>query len=320
MSKALPEAVAGALARPKPQGEILHVRRARPPSIPATAAAAGRHKADSHTLSTHTLQPVSPVRPLAPYVGGKRNLSRRLVALIGAQPHEVYAEPFVGMGGVFFRRDRRPPQEIINDLSGDVACLFRVLQEHYPALMDELKFKLSGRNEFDRLMGQDPDTLTDLRRAARFLYLQSLAFGGKVAGRNFGVSYGRSARFDVTRLGPQLQEVHDRLSGIVIERMEFAAFLTRYDRPTTLFYCDPPYWGSEDYYGKTLFSRDDFETLNAALKALKGRFILSINDVPEIREMFGWADMEAVELTYRLSGRATRAGELIITGGGNGGP
>lgn len=266
------------------------------------------------------LMPVAPVRPPAPYVGGKRSLSRRLCELIESTPHKVYAEPFAGMGGVFFRRKARPPAEIINDLSGDVACFFRVVQEHYPALMDELKFKLSSRAEFDRLMRQDPDTLTDLRRAARFLYLQRLAFGGKVTDRSFGVSYGQPARFDITRMSVQLQEIHDRLSGVVIEQLGFAAFLARYDRPGTLFYCDPPYWGGEDYYGKALFARADFESLAAALKGLEGHFILSLNDVPEVREMFAWADLQPVELTYRLSGRATRAAELIITGGGKGGP
>lgn len=49
--------------------------------------------------------PVVPVRPVAPYIGGKRNLSRRLVERIGAVSHDTYAEVFVGMGGVFFRRD-----------------------------------------------------------------------------------------------------------------------------------------------------------------------------------------------------------------------
>jgi Site-specific DNA methylase len=105
------------------------------------------------SVESSPLAPVQPVKPLAPYVGGKRNLARRLVAQIQQVPHTTYAEPFVGMGGVFFRRDMKPRQEVINDLSGDVACLFRILQEHYVPLIDELRFKLTSRHEFDRLMG-----------------------------------------------------------------------------------------------------------------------------------------------------------------------
>ena len=264
------------------------------------------------------LRPVQPVKPLAPYVGGKRNLSRRLVEMIGRTPHSTYAEPFVGMGGVFFRRDLRPPQEVINDLSGDVATLFRVVQEHLPALMDELRFKLSSRHEFDRLMAQNPESLTDLRRAARFIYLQTLAFGGRVSARHYGVSMGQRARFDVNQLVPRLQDVHDRLSGVSIEQLPFDRFIARYDRPSTLFYCDPPYWGCEDDYGRAMFSRTDFERLSDCLKAVRGRFILSLNDVPEVRHLFAWAEIEAVELTYSVSGRPTPAREVIIQGGGGG--
>ena len=58
------------------------------------------------------LKPVQPVRPVAPYLGGKRVLSKRLVEIIGSTPHRSYAEPFVGMGGVFFRRTKRPKKEV----------------------------------------------------------------------------------------------------------------------------------------------------------------------------------------------------------------
>ena len=159
----------------------------------------------------------------------------------------------------------------------------------------------------------DPDTLTDLERSARFLYLQRTAFGGKVSGRNFGVSADRSARFNLTTLEPMLEAIHERLSGVVIECLPYAEFITRYDKPGTLFYLDPPYWGCENDYGKNIFSRDDFEALAIQLKAIKGQFILSINDVPEIRELFDWAEIEAVETTYSISkSKGKRVGELIV--------
>lgn len=260
---------------------------------------------------------VAPVRPPAPWVGGKRALAGRLTALIADTPHEVYAEPFVGMGGVFLRRRSRPRAEYINDYSGDVANLFRILQRHYPQFIETLRFQISGRREFERLSRADPSTLTDLERAGRFLYLQRLAFGGKVEGRNLGVSHGRPPGFDLTRLAPQLEELHERLAGVLIENLPFEVFIARYDRPGVLFYCDPPYWGTEDYYGRALFQRSDFETLAAVLRALTGRFILSINDVPEIRELFAWASIEPVTLKYGLAAEGpTAARELIITGGG----
>lgn len=263
---------------------------------------------------------VAPVRPAAAYIGGKKRLAEQIVRLIEAVPHSVYAEPFVGMGGVFFRRAWAPTLEVINDISRDVATLFRILQRHYPQFMETLKFQVTSRREFERLSDTDPGTLTDLERAARFLYLQRLAFGGKVAGRNFGVEYSTSARFDITKLGPLLEAIHERLSGVVIECLPWQAFLQRYDRAETLFYLDPPYWGSETDYGAGVFDRADFITLADALAQISGRFLLSINDVPETREIFRHFRVDPVTTRYSVAGGCwADAHEIVVSGPGQSG-
>jgi DNA adenine methylase len=261
------------------------------------------------------MESVIPVNPLAGYVGGKKQLARTIIARIGAIDHELYAEPFVGMGGVFLRRPNRPKVEAINDASQDVATFFRVLQRHYQAFLDVLKWQVTSRAEFARLAAQDPATLTDLERSARFLYLQRLSFGGKVASRSFGISTSGPARFDITCLVPLLEAVHERLAGVWIDCLGWEAFIERWDRPKTLFYLDPPYWGTEHYYGRGLFERSDFERLSAALQRLQGRFILSLNDVPEVRERFAWASIETVELSYQAGGadHTKRVREVVIT-------
>lgn len=257
---------------------------------------------------------VAPVAPAAGWIGGKRNLAARLVALIERIPHDGYAEPFVGMGGVFLRRRSRPRVEVINDASGDVATFFRVLQEHYPYLLDMLRFRVASRGEFERLRALPAERLTDLQRAARFLYLQRLAFGGRVDGRTFGVDSRQGARFNVTRIEPMLADLHERLAGVVIERLDFAEFLRRYDRAGMLFYLDPPYWGSEGDYGAGLFGRNDFARLAAALRGLRGRFLLSLNDTPEVRELFAGFSLRELSTTYTLArGKTKRAAELLIS-------
>lgn len=266
---------------------------------------------------TNPLTPVTPVAPVAPWIGGKRNLAKRICAILDAIPCTTYAEPFVGMGGIFLRRTRCPRAEVINDAGRDVANLFRLLQRHYPQFLDVLRFQLTTRVEFNRLVDTNPDTLTDLERAARFLYLQRTAFGGKVSGRNFGVQTGRPGRFNLTTLEPMLEDLHSRLAGVVIECLDFGEFIRRYDTPGTLFYLDPPYWGSEGDYGKHLFTRADFQRLADHLRAVQGGFLMSINDVPEIREIFVWARIEEVQTTYSIGGKGQSkpAAELLIRGG-----
>lgn len=264
-------------------------------------------------VNRELLRDVPNTQPPAAWIGGKRTLAPRLVKMIEQVSHQTYAEPFVGMGGVFFRRRQAPRTEVINDRSGDVVNLFRILQRHYPQFMDTLKFQITSRREFERLKACDPATLTDLERAARFIYLQKLAFGGKVQGRNFGVQHSGSARFNLTRLAPLLEDVHERLAGVVIENLDWLAFINRYDRQGVLFYLDPPYFGCEDDYGKALFERDQFEVMADRLKSLQGSFILSINDRPEIRDIFSGFPVEGAELTYSVSGgKGTEARELIF--------
>jgi len=260
---------------------------------------------------------IEPVKPLAAYMGGKRNLAGRIVPMIEKTPHHCYVEVFVGMGGIFFRRRLQPKAEVINDASREVANLFRIVQRHYVPFMDFMKHQLTTRAEFERLAATDPSTLTDLERAARFIYLQRTGFGGKIEGRTFGTQRTASARFDVTKVAPMIEDVHGRLTRVVIECLDWRELIDTYDGPGTLFYLDPPYYGTEHVYGRELFSREDYAELAERLGRLKGRFIMSINDVKPIRETFAAFKLQKVRTTYTVGGgkKATSAGELIITPG-----
>ncbi|TDX19714.1 hypothetical protein [Rhodovulum visakhapatnamense] len=133
-----------------------------------------------------------------------------------------------------------------------------------------MRFQITSRREFERLRACDPATLTDLEHAARFLYLQRLAFGGRPSDV-FGVQPGCGSRFSLAKVGPLFDSAHSRLDGVVFENLPWQEVLARYDGPQALFYLDPPYWGGEDDYGKGLFdrastpSRLDFGSLGGEL-------------------------------------------------------
>ncbi len=258
---------------------------------------------------------VSPCKPVAAYLGSKSKLADRLVTIIDQIPHQLYAEVFIGMASVFLRRWRRPDAEVINDRNSEVANLFRILQRHYVQFMDVLKWQLTTRADFARLLATNPTTLTDLERAARFLYLQKTAFGGKTTGQSFGTSKSGGARFDITKLTSILEDVHERLSSVVIENLNYADLITTYDGPDTLFYMDPPYYGCEKDYGKDLFNRDQFALMAEQLSKIEGTFILSLNDHPEVRQIFKNYRFLSVETTYTIAGgeNSMAAPEVIIS-------
>ncbi len=255
--------------------------------------------------------------PPAAYLGGKRNLARRLCALIGTIPHRAYIEPFVGMGGVFLRRPKPAPVEVINDLAGDVANLFRVVRRHYEPLIEEMRWLLAGRFEFGRQMRVDPTTLTDIERAARFLYLQRLAFGGRITGRTFGVRKDQSSRVQLALLRAELKMLHRRLEPVTIEQLPYGELIRRYDQDRALFYLDPPYDETEGY-GVT-FGRDDYLAMAEQLAGIKGQFLMSINDTAFVRSAFARFSIQEVQTTWMLSTAATGGGkrvtELLISNG-----
>ncbi len=114
-----------------------------------------------------------------------------------------------------------------------------------------------------------------------------------------------------------LEDLHSRPSGVVIECLDWSDFIPRYDGPETLFYLDPPYWGCEDDYGKAMFERADFQRMGQLLADIKGRFILSLNDLPEVRETFAGFDLTEVGTSYTISGKrnepAGDRAELLIS-------
>lgn len=178
--------------------------------------------------------------------------------------------------------------------------------------MEIMRFQISSRKDFERLRNTNPASLTDLERAARFLYLQKLGFGGKVDSV-FGVSVGQP-RFSMARLEPLLDAASERLDGVVFESLDWADLIRRYDGKDTLFYLDPPYLGGESDYGKGMFDRAQFGKMAEVLSSIDGAFLLSINDHPEIRSAFADFYFEEVSLKYTIGkSNATEASELFIS-------
>ena len=98
----------------------------------------------------------------------------------------------------------------------------------------------------------------------------------------------------------------------MIENLDWHDVITRYDRPHTLFYCDPPYWQTEGYGNE--FNWDQYEALEGFMTGSAGTVILPINDHPDIRKLFSNFHIVEFEYEYTLScgGDTTSGTELVI--------
>ncbi len=249
------------------------------------------------------------VSPLVPWIGGKRRLAKHLLPLF--PEHSCYVEPFCGAAALFFMKDP-VDAEVLNDINGDLVSLYRVVKHHLDEFISQFRFSLSSRQMFDWLRETPAEPLTDIQRAARFYYLQKLGFGGKVDGRTFGTATTSPPRINLLRIEEDLSAAHLRLSRTYIEHLEWAECIRRYDRAHTLFYCDPPYWGTEGY--GTGFGLDQYDHMAALARSIKGRMVISVNEIPEMRKAFAGLTMETVGINYTVggAGKSCPRHELII--------
>ena len=248
--------------------------------------------------------------PIIPWIGGKRGLADRLLPLF--PPHSCYVEPFAGAAAIFFLK-HPSDVEVLNDINGDLVNLYRVVQHHLEEFVRQFKWALTSREVFKWLQVTPQVTLTDIQRAARFYYLQHACFGGKVAGQSFGTATTTPPGLNLLRIEETLSAAHLRLAGTYIENLPWSECVDKYDRPHTFFYMDPPYWQLEGY--GVPFPIAEYRAMADTLARIKGRAIVSLNDHPDMREVFSAFPMETVDISYIVNskeGYGADRRELVI--------
>lgn len=211
---------------------------------------------------------------------------------------------------MFFHKEPSPV-EVLNDLDGEILNFYRVCQIHPNELSKYLATFIVSRTWFRLVSITPPEALTDIQRAARFLYLQKNSFGGRVVGQNYASHVIQRPSFKPEDVERVITAAHLRLKSVQLEQLPYEQVLTKFDRPTTFYFLDPPYYGHKLY--RFNFSAEQFAEMAERLRKLHARFLLTINDVPEVRQLFKGFHMLGYTLAYsaqRSVGR--RYKELLI--------
>ena len=247
-------------------------------------------------------------RPLIPWIGGKRRLARFILPLF--PEHACYCEPFAGAAALLFAKE--PSEcEVLNDINGDLVNLYRVVKFHLEPFIQEFKHSLISRQMYNWSKETPKETLTDIQRAARFYFLQKCGFGGRVDRHAFGTSAMRPSSMNPLRIEEDLSLAHLRLARAYIEHLDWYECVRRYDRPGTLFYCDPPYYGTEGY--GVDFGIEQYDRLAELARTIQGKMLISVNDIPEMRAAFEGFSMQTVDINYSVDKlKPTARKELII--------
>ncbi len=252
-------------------------------------------------------------KPIVVWPGGKSSLLAHLLPLIPADA-KCYCEVFGGGAALLLAKPRHPGQvEVYNDSFGELVNAFRMAKHHHPELIRELEFTPNSRAEMARQ--KSAPALTEIQRAAAFLHTRMISFGGD--GGSFGVdkSSGSGACNSTVYLAEKIRAFAARFDRVAVECLDWQRCLDLYDTPATFFFIDPPYiGGAQKAYASWTLA--DFAGLRDRLSALKGRWLLTCNDSPELRELFAGCTVRPVSRSKGIAicdGPRGTYQELIIT-------
>ena len=236
-------------------------------------------------------------KPAVTWPGGKTRLLSSILPYI--PKHKCYVEPFAGGLAVMLAKPRSTI-EVVNDLNGDLVTFYRCVRFHSDTLLTELEFILNSRREFNDFI--DQPGLTDIQKSARWFFRNRNCFRGAnletfgISATSSGTGAGSSRAYRMEAI----RQLNVRLDRVIVENLDWQKCMDVYDRPETFFFCDPPYT-SCDAGIYSAWTIADVQRFRERLDRLKGPWIVTLNDHPDIRRIFSDCSVTTVERSKGIS-------------------
>ncbi len=250
-------------------------------------------------LSNHQKKGDDEIQSMIPWIGGKQSLYRLIIRRFPADYRQrKYVEVFGGGGSVLLNKEPSL-KEVYNDFNSSLVNLFRMVRENPLELQKALRYVLNSREDFDIVKTRlaQGHNKNPVKWAADFYQLIKQSYAGG------GTSFGGSPR-SMWAAFPLIDAVSARLQNVVIEHMDFERLIKTHGGPDTIFYLDPPYVLTEDYYGG-LFGAPDHFRLADALFETDSLWLLSYNDCDTIRNLYSVPGIY-IEKVERINNMAQR--------------
>lgn len=226
--------------------------------------------------------------PMIARVGGKSKLAKKIINRI--PEHTTYVEPFVGGGSIFFKK---PPSqvEVINDLDKDVSLFYKATKVIDHDDVKNINMDHS-KSRFEKFKESKPTNLKD--QFEKTLYMNKNSWASNMK------SY--APKGEGTTIKNKFPYYQMRLQDVNVHSQNFLDVIKKYDSPTTFNYLDPPYYEvSKDCYNHESLTPKD---IHDAVKDIKGKFLLSYNNHPEVKKEFQNYNIKKAQTTYVLQGQA----------------
>jgi DNA adenine methylase len=186
----------------------------------------------------------------------------------------IYVESFTGTGDVYFGLNLNPNEvkSYLNDKDPVIYTAFKIIKSN-PPLNNISRFVNMSIENIQRFVNQSHQNKIDA--LAKTIYITCGTFGSK--------GFGKISKNP--NIEPKLRRVPDLaeyMRNTTITNSDWSATF-RHDSPNTFFYLDPPYEMADELYPHDTM---DYVSFEKALKKLKGKFLLSMNDSKAVRELF----------------------------------
>lgn len=266
------------------------------------------------------------------YIGGKSRIAPKLIVPNVPRDLEIWCEPFSGMFWTFFslplEEFKNLKKVIYNDFNPLNVNIFNCVKnykEFYQVIKDIPSQKSELFYEYQKEIFH-PDFKLGLSEpnfevGYKYAYVLSQVWSGTnpEKAKFIDLKGKYTSKFDSFRsklTNPKWQSYFEKID--ITENLDFQDVIEKYDSEKSYFYCDPPYYMTENYYANHEFGIETHERLANCLKSIEGKFSLSYYDFEQLSEWFPkdkytWAQKEFAKAAMAKAGKAqTKGTELLI--------
>jgi DNA adenine methylase len=221
------------------------------------------------------------------WAGSKRSLVGELSSFWPQNPGR-YIEPFAGSACLFFYLE--PDAAILSDLNSELMNTYAQLRRDCDLVLQSFRRLPKGERAYYRIRNQNPQELSPVAAAARFLYLNRYCFNGLFRTNKrgvFNVPYG-PPRVPLRGFEERVRKAAALLLRAEFCQGDFEETLSNV-RERDFVYLDPPYVVDErrvfTEYLADSFGRRDIKRLERSLQQIDAKgafFVLSYDDSADI--------------------------------------
>lgn len=237
-----------------------------------------------------------------------------------------YREPFFGAGAIGKAVLNRLPDACrawINDIDYGIYSMWVATKEHLPEMLDRIDDFIPSVDLYMQFKYEDGRSLGIVETGFRKLALHQMSFSGlgKMSGGPLGGKdqnnplYRVDCRWNAATQKRKAIEWHQLLKrlDVKITNLDFESLLQT-DSREVFIYLDPPYYVQGANLYEHAMSDDDHRRLASRLRAFKQtRWLLSYDDHQFIRQLYAWANSDAVNLTYTVANLRRKNSEILIS-------